>query len=468
MKKNNSQKIIVIGDVIFDQYMYADNLSVSPEAPVLKFLYKNQEVRLGGAANVALNLSVLGSCVEFYSLIDIKYKKQFESLFLNKNLLNKVTFLKNYQNSLKTRYIANNKHIIRIDNEPDLNILKKLKRNFLKKINLRLKKDDFDKIIISNYNKGLFDDNLLKIIFNLADKKKIIVDSKSFDLKLYKKSYIFKPNLNEFKKICSHYNFDKDINKAAFQVITKFKFDNLLITRGGEGMTLYCKNRKSYHFDVFSHQVNDVTGAGDIVLSSVAHFLNVEDTIFEAIEKSSFLASHSVKELGTTTISPTHIEQLNSNFCEKFIDNEDLKNLIHSIRNKKVIMTNGCFDILHPGHIHLFKEAKRLGDILIVAINEDESVKKIKNFSRPYYTLKDRIFVLNGIRYIDYIVKFKEKTPIKLIRKIKPNILVKGSDYKASEVVGYDYLKSIGSKVKTIKLLKNYSTTNILKKAKII
>ena len=276
--------------------------------------------------------------------------------------------------------------------------------------------------------------------------------------------------MNEFTQIVGQVNDKTQLIKKARNMIKKNNLTGILVTQGKNGMTFVSKDkviaRKS-----LAQNVYDVTGAGDTVIATFSAYLNSGRTYEEAIELANIAASTVIKKIGTTSVNKKEIEAIyknvNQEISKKFYKlNSEILNKVQKLKSKnmKIVMTNGCFDILHAGHIHLLKSAKNLGDFLIVAINSDKSVKALKGKKRPINNLSARIEMLKALSYVDLVIVFKEKTPLKIIKMICPDILVKGGDYKIKDIIGASYIKANNGKVTTIKLKKGFSTTNILHK----
>ena len=460
-------RVLLIGDVMLDKYVFGNIDRISPEAPVPVFLSKNKKTVLGGAGNVLNNLSSLGAAVTFLSVIgkdlvakDIKSK-------LKKNKLSKCFLYeeKKITSTSKTRYLTNNQQIIRIDEEESNPIPKKAEEFILDKYNKEIKK--IDVVILSDYNKGVLTGNLCKRVIEVAKRYSIpvIVDPKNKDFSIYKGSTLITPNQKEAAEISKlECDTNEQAEKCSKYIIENFNIKNVIITRGEKGLTFYNK-KKVIHAPTKKIEVYDVSGAGDTVISivslCVASSFKLEDTLSLANKAAGIV----VGKLGTSTIEKSDLlNNKNTYFESKVLNVKELLKAINNDKQKglKVGFTNGCFDIIHNGHISYLKNSKSLCDKLVVAINSDSSVKKIKGENRPINSQTKRAIVLEALSFIDYVVIFNDTTPLKLINKIRPDLITKGGDYKNLKIVGEDEIKKWGGKTYILEYVKGQSTTNIL------
>ena len=463
--KRKNVNILVVGDSMLDKYIYSSSKRISPEAPVPVLNPYKSEFKLGGAANVANNISALGANVTLLSIIgddenqlvikDMTKKEKIDSIFIEQ---------KNSKTTLKVRIMANGQQITRLDY--DMNI----KIEFVEKLINEFKKifKNYDLILLSDYNKGSL--TYASQIINTASDLNIpvIVDPKGDDFKKYKNADLITPNLSEFNLIVGKTNsLEEEIIKGR-HILKKFNIKNLLLTKGKDGMIFISKDN-FLNLPSEAKEVFDVTGAGDTVISTFAVSLASDNSYFESTRISNYAASLAVSKLGTSTVSKKELDDAISKFSvnlnfKKYISISEIPRLKRIIKKKKVVFTNGCFDILHPGHLDLLKECRELGEIVIVALNSDISIKKIKGEKRPINNLSQRIEMLNHINYVDYIVSFDELTPENLIREIRPNFLVKGGDYKIDEIIGSEFMDSINGQVVLVQFKDGYSSSNIINK----
>lgn len=460
--------ILVIGDIILDEYWFGSSNRLSPEAVVPVVNIGKKETRLGGAGNVANNIKSLGGKIHLITSFGNDEKGKIISSLLKQKFISytNISLKKNYTNS-KIRIISSNNQIVRLDNDNNSVKNKTQKKNILKTPIFK-KLNKINLIIISDYNKGVFQNNTQDIL-KIANKNNIpvLVDPKTDDISKYSKCWLISPNLKELNKLISEYKDNDIFLKKIRNTIKKNKIENILITLGKKGMHLI-NSKINLKLKSINQEVFDVSGAGDTVIASIAVFLSMGINLTKAVKLSNIAAGLVVKKIGTSTTSIHEIyHHLIKNRNElKYVTNKDyFMPIINSLKNnsKKIVMTNGCFDLLHAGHIEFLKKSKKEGDFLILAINSDSSVKKNKGSKRPINTLVDRINILAALTFVDLILTFNAKTPIELYKLILPDILTKGKDYKINEVVGSKEIISNGGKVKLIDIYKNLSSTKILK-----
>jgi len=466
LKMLNKGHVLVFGDIILDRYISGSVDRVSPEAPVPVLKPSNEEIRLGGAANVALNLSSLGSNT---TLIGVTGKDESSTQIidlLKKNNIKKALSKSKHPTISKLRILASQQQLIRIDNEEEFSETdwQSSLSNYRKYINLKKNKV----LIISDYEKGTLR-NIPLIIREAKKLKKIIlVDPKGDDFSKYKSADIITPNFQEFERVVGKVNSEPEITKKGKDLIKSLNLNSLLITRGSEGMTLLDKRNGKVvreDFPTEARDVFDVSGAGDTVIASIAAGLAGGFSLSESIRLANLAAGIVVGKSGTATVNQAELVPY-LGLTESYVSFNEVKVYSKDLheRGKKIVFTNGCFDILHAGHVEYLEAAKELGDKLIVAVNTDRSVRKLKGSSRPVNTLAHRAKVLASLQCIDKVVFFDEDTPIKLIKAIRPDVLVKGGDYKLKDIVGHKEVSQSGGSVVTIPLVKGLSTSKIISK----
>ena len=463
-------KVFCLGDLMLDKYIVGTTNRISPEGPIPVLDIKKEVGMLGGVGNVVRNLSTLATETYLVSLVgDDLASKEVEKKLNNINVYNNLIKDPSRPTIIKSRFIANNQQILRVDKEKITSINKKIEKKvyeFSKKQILKT-----NAVVISDYNKGLITENILKKIISFAKihKKPIIVDPKSSNFSKYRGATIITPNIKELeavlkKKIIN----EKQIIDFSRKLISKFNFNYLLVTMGKSGMILISrKQKKIVKLKAESEEVFDVSGAGDTVVSYIAAGLASSLKIEEVVEIANLAAGVVVNKTGT---SVAHLSEVllsinkNNYHLSKVMDFSEAKKIINFWLNKKnkIGFTNGCFDYLHPGHISLFKQAKKKCSKLIVAINSDNSVVKNKGPLRPKQKLNTRLQILNSIPFIDLIIVFSDKTPLNIIKKIKPHLLIKGSDYRENQIVGAKEVKKYGGKILRAKTLKNFSSSIII------
>ncbi|MBA2654532.1 MAG: bifunctional D-glycero-beta-D-manno-heptose-7-phosphate kinase/D-glycero-beta-D-manno-heptose 1-phosphate adenylyltransferase HldE [Gammaproteobacteria bacterium] len=458
--------ILVVGDIMLDRYWHGATNRISPEAPVPVVHVQNIEERPGGAANVALNLKSLGCKVKLLGIIgNDSAGNSLEVALSNAGIDCHLQRVPELPTITKLRVIGRNQQLIRLDFEQEFHYVEKDSLNkafqgFLAEV---------DAVIFSDYGKGT-----LVAVANMIQaarraKKFIFVDPKSTDFTCYQNATLITPNLKEFQQVVGHCHSEAEIVKKAQLLINQHNLEGLLVTRGEDGMSLILKDALPVHLRAHAREVYDVSGAGDTVISVLAASI-ASGCDFET---SSILANLAagivVKKLGVATVS---IPELRRTLQRKhgsdsgILHEDDLIIAIEDARahGEKIVMTNGCFDVLHAGHITYLEEARSLGNRLIVAINDDNSVKQLKGNNRPINTLQDRMILISALRCVDWVVSFSEDTPERLITRVLPDILVKGGDYSIPDIAGSKQVLENGGEVKILSFVEGYSSTATIKR----
>lgn len=467
---NIKPKIIVVGDLIIDHYLWGASERISPEAPVQIINVNHDNIVLGGAGNVINNLKTLGAEVEVLSVIgDCHESDDLIKLLKNINVDTKyIIKQKNRITSKKSRIIAGQQQVVRYDREITDEIDSESQNQILKVFKEII--GNFDLILLSDYGKGVLTSDLVKALIKLANKnnKKIIVDPKGLDYSKYKGAYLLTPNKKEASEATGLAIEDSKSLLKAIQILKdKCNLNISLITLSDEGIAVFDDKLRIH--PTSAKEVYDVTGAGDTVLASIGFALACKNNIDDAIKFANLASGVVVGKIGSATASINEINEYKSSINKSSSDQHiksyfEILDIVLEQRNKgrKIIFTNGCFDILHLGHIKYLEESKRFGDILILGLNSDSSIKRIKGSNRPINSQNDRAYLLASLEVVDYVVIFEEDTPINLIKKIKPDILVKGGDYEGKTIIGQD----IAKEVKLVKLIEGKSTTNTIVKIK--
>lgn len=450
-------RILIIGDLMLDHYVWGSVERISPEAPVQILKITRENNRLGGASNVALNLIALGAKAHICGIVgdDMDGKNiisLLDSAGVNRDLL---CVKSDFQSIKKTRFIASNQQVLRVDRESvdmslDSTILGKIAESI----------SEFSAIILSDYGKGALSVDFTKQIIALANNKKIpiLCDPKGDDYSKYANATLLTPNRKE-AQIATNIRIDS--RDSLLSALKKLKNDyNLkygLITLSEDGMAIY--DSKLTQIPTLAKEVYDVTGAGDTVISALAFGLCNGMDIQTSAKFANAAAAVVVGKIGSA--QATRAEILSIMGGDMHIDEIEL---IADLKRsgKKIVFTNGCFDILHLGHISYLREAKSYGDILVVGLNSNESIRRLKGDLRPINDEGDRAQILRELECVDFVIIFDEDTPLNLIAKIQPDILVKGADYKGKEVVGSE----IVSDVRLVDFTEGKSTTKIIEKIK--
>jgi len=467
---NKSPKILVIGDLMIDQYLWGSCERVSPEAPVPIINVTQDSEVLGGAGNVVNNLKKLGAKVDILSVIgDCKTSKELKYLLKEIGVSTKHLIKQRKRIvSKKTRIIASQQQVVRYDHEStdDIDIQSEdaLMNIFVNNIN------NYEIILLSDYGKGVLTNKITRKVIHLAKLSniKVLVDPKGTNYSKYKGAYLLTPNKKEASEATKINIKDKaSLLEAISQLRSQFELSVSVITMSEQGIAVYDDQLRVK--PTITKEVFDVTGAGDTVLSSLGFAMACSANIDEAIEFANLAAGVVVSKIGSATATLNeiieHESSLKKSTSDKHIKNfNEIAQLSIELKakNRKIVFTNGCFDILHLGHIKYLESAKSLGDILILGLNSDRSVKTLKGDGRPINSQDDRSYILAALEVVDYVVIFDEDTPYNLIKLIKPNILVKGNDYKGKKVVGEDLVEELI----LIEFIEGRSSTKTIEKIK--
>lgn len=457
-------RVLVAGDVMLDQYWQGDVSRISPEAPVPVVHVQKIEERVGGAGNVALNIKALGGSAWLLGLVgNDSAAKSIEEKLDQEQIANCLLRVADVSTISKLRVVSHNQQLLRLDLEKHFKGWQD--EPFLTAYLTQLANSDL--VVLSDYGKGTLQ-NIAKLIA-LAKKmnKPVLVDPKSRDFSIYHGATVVTPNFNEFEAVVGKCYSEKEITAKAIELLQKHEFQAILITRGADGMSLIHKDKKALRLDAKAREVYDVTGAGDTVVATLGAAMAAGAELTEAVALANVAAGEVVKKLGTTVIAISDLGraiQRQQSFDAAVLDEEHLLQRLKDVRahGEKIVMTNGCFDILHSGHVTYLEQAKALGDRLVVAVNDDASVARLKGRTRPINKLKERMLVLAALGSVDWVVPFSEDTPARLIELVSPNILVKGGDYKVHEIAGSDHVLGSGGEVIIVPFSDGFSTSSML------
>ncbi len=463
-----SAKILVVGDIILDQYLYGETSRISPEAPVPVVRVSQQEERPGGAANVALNIASLDMPVTLLGLTgDDEASQRLENILNQHNV--SCHFTRQYQvpTITKVRILSQHQQLLRLDYENDN--ISTYSSNVVDQFEMLLA--DMSLIVLSDYAKGSLR-HIEKIIAR-ANKKNIpiFVDPKSNDFNIYRNTDLITPNLKEFRAVVGNVSTTEEIVNAAIGLCKKYNLKALLVTRGENGMSLVKSNGDNFHLKAQAHEVYDVTGAGDTVIATLAASFASEYTIEQSVSLSNIAAGLVVEKLGAAIVTTAELNTRQNSFQSsgKVITQSDIAvTLVNEYKSQgqRIVFTNGCFDILHAGHVTYLEKARSIGDKLIVAVNSDASVSRLKGQDRPVNDLANRMKLLSALSCVDIVVPFEEDTPKELIEALLPNVLVKGGDYSEEQIVGADVVRDNGGEIKILNFEEGYSTSSIVNKIK--
>lgn len=435
----NAARIIVIGDVMLDRYWSGQATRISPEAPVPVVKVKSIEDRIGGAANVALNIAKLGGQVTLLGVIgDDAEGEIVQRLLEAEGVVCDFVVQKSLRSICKLRVMAQHQQLIRLDFEDtpiqfdQVALRTALKRHLA----------EHDVVVFSDYGKG----TLVEVASFISDAKqagvKALVDPKGVDYSQYAEADLITPNLSELKAVVGACQDEQQLIDKGRALLAQYQIPTLLLTRGEAGMTLI-EADQVHSIPAKAKDVFDVTGAGDTVIAVMALCVSLQLPLVESMYLANLAGGIVVGKLGTSTVSLQELTRAMHGARDSFygvVAEDELAKLFARARahNEKIIMTNGCFDLLHAGHVAYLEQAKALGDRLCVAVNSDASVKQLKGESRPINALKERMAVLAALACVDWVVDFTEETPERLYCKLLPDVIVKGGDYSAEQVVGGD------------------------------
>lgn len=462
----NNAKVLVLGDVMLDRYWFGATNRISPEAPVPVVKVQEREDRAGGAANVAMNIANLNVPVTLHGLVgNDDAGRALDKLLSEHSIQNQCVAVDSHPTITKLRILSRHQQLLRLDFEEGFHNLDC--QALLAKLAAEI--TAYGALILSDYGKGTLDTVQQMIQIARQANVPVLIDPKGTDFERYRGATLLTPNMSEFEAVAGHCNDEGEIVAKGLKMIADFDLSALLITRSEKGMTLLRPNQEPFHLPTQAKEVYDVTGAGDTVISVLATAIADGRPLEEACYLANAAAGIVVGKLGTSTVSPSELEQAIHQRAETgfgVVSEDELKVIVKQskTRGEKIVMTNGCFDILHPGHISYLENARKLGDRLIVAVNTDESVKRLKGESRPINDLDARMAVLAGLASVDWVVPFGEDTPQRLIGEILPDLLVKGGDYKPEEIAGSQEVWANGGEVRVLNFENGCSTTNVIKK----
>ncbi|MCT8540281.1 bifunctional D-glycero-beta-D-manno-heptose-7-phosphate kinase/D-glycero-beta-D-manno-heptose 1-phosphate adenylyltransferase HldE [Glaesserella parasuis] len=462
----NNAKVLVLGDVMLDRYWFGSTNRISPEAPVPVVKVQENEDRAGGAANVAMNIASLNVPVTLHGLVgNDDAGRALDKLLSEHRIQNQCVAVDSHPTITKLRILSRHQQLLRLDFEEGFHNLDC--QALLAKLAAEI--TAYGALILSDYGKGTLDTVQQMIQIARQANVPVLIDPKGTDFERYRGATLLTPNMSEFEAVAGHCRDEDEIVTKGLKMIADFDLSALLITRSEKGMTLLRPNQDPFHLPTQAKEVYDVTGAGDTVISVLATAIADGRPLEEACYLANAAAGVVVGKLGTSTVSPSELEQAIHQRAETgfgVVSEDELKAIVKQskTRGEKIVMTNGCFDILHPGHISYLENARKLGDRLIVAVNTDESVKRLKGESRPINDLDARMAVLAGLASVDWVVPFGEDTPQRLIGEILPDLLVKGGDYKPEEIAGSQEVWANGGEVRVLNFENGCSTTNVIKK----
>jgi D-beta-D-heptose 7-phosphate kinase/D-beta-D-heptose 1-phosphate adenosyltransferase len=465
MPRYDQAPVLVVGDVMLDRYWHGGTSRISPEAPVPVVRVDQMEDRPGGAANVALNIAALGAPAVLIGVVGAD-----EAAASLSDSLQAVGVQTHFQciadqpTIVKLRVMSRHQQLLRIDfEEPfrtDADALAAQVEALLEGVKV---------LVLSDYGKGALQNHQQLVQLAQARGIPVLADPKGKDFSIYRGASLITPNLSEFEAIVGRCQDEAELVAKGGQLMRELELGALLVTRGEHGMTLLRAEHPALHLPARAREVFDVTGAGDTVISTLAASLAAGDELPQAVALANLAAGIVVGKLGTAAISAPELRravQREEGSERGVLSLDQLLLAIEDARaqGEKIVFTNGCFDILHAGHVTYLEQARAQGNRLIVAVNGDASVSRLKGPGRPINSVDRRMAVLAGLGAVDWVVSFTEDTPENLLRALKPEVLVKGGDYGIEGVVGADIVRSYGGEVRVLGLVENSSTTAIVEK----
>jgi len=463
--------VLVVGDIMCDVYLWGTVQRVSTEAPVPIFESTGRHQVLGGAANVAANLRALGCKVHLLGVVGADAAGRCVRELLQRQSIDDTTVLEDPSRPTteKTRLVAHQQHVLRLDQESREPLGPDLVRRALQHSTALLA--DVDGLVCSDYHKGVCTPDLLAPLFAMARAagKPILVDPKARDFSCYAGATVVKPNLAEAERASGHPVADPTaLAHAAERLLRQCQAQALLVTRGKDGMSLFHPPHEPVHIPAQAREVFDVTGAGDTVIATLSMALLCGLPLLDAARLANAAAGVVVGKVGTAVVSPEElrialrVDGVGS--AHKILPVDSLAMVLRQRqqRGETVVFTNGCFDLLHVGHIQYLQQARALGDCLVVALNDDASVRLLKGERRPLLPQQERARILAALGCVDYVTIFGEATPLALITRLRPNVLVKGGDYTPATVVGREVVEAYGGRVCIMPYVAGVSTTEII------
>jgi D-beta-D-heptose 7-phosphate kinase/D-beta-D-heptose 1-phosphate adenosyltransferase len=463
----SSTRVVVAGDVMLDRYLFGSTGRISPEAPVPVVHVHETDDRPGGAANVAVNLAALGVSTSLVGVVGQDAAADtLESIMGDRGIVCRFARAVDRPTITKTRVQSRGQQLIRLDEEkasamPGDAMLDALRASL----------KGAGAVVLSDYGKGALSDVTAMIEACREAGVPVLVDPKGTDFEKYRGASVITPNQSEFEAVAGRSDSDEDLVERARSMMADLELEALLVTRSEKGMLLVEAGAEPLFLSTQAREVFDVTGAGDTVIATLAAVLASGQDLASAAALANLAAGLVVRKIGVATVTPGEISAAlhqRGQGGRGLVGLDALLALVNESRgrNERVIMTNGCFDVLHAGHVSYLEEAKSLGDRLIVAVNDDDSVRRLKGASRPINALEDRLLVLAGLAAVDWVVPFSEDTPARLIEAVLPDVLVKGGDYQPEEIVGAREVLQNGGEVRVLAFRDGHSSSRIIDRLK--
>jgi len=460
----SAARALVVGDVMLDRYWSGRAGRISPEAPVPVVNVADEQARAGGAANVAMNMAALGAQVTLMGLIgEDAHGQQLDGLLAQQGV--RRHWVRDGAGTIcKLRVLSHHQQLIRLDFEQPFSAAAadELADRVAGVV------ADYDVLVLSDYAKGTLAQVERMITAARTAGVPVMIDPKGQDFSRYRGATLIKPNQSEFEAIVGACADEAAIEEKGRGLMDQLQLDALLVTRSEHGMLLLEAGQQAYRLRAQTQEVFDVTGAGDTVMAVLAAAFAAGASLSQAARLANEAASLVVRKVGTSVVSVhelrEHLKRKQAHLGYVAPSEAELIEQVRQAqaRGERVVMTNGCFDILHAGHVRYLQEAAQLGDRLVVAVNSDASVRRLKGDSRPIVPLQARIEVLAALNCVDWVVPFDEETPQRLICAVRPDVLVKGGDYQPHEIAGAECVQAAGGEVKVLSFWDGFSTTDIV------
>lgn len=474
LSRFSGARVLCVGDVMLDHFVYGTVERISPEAPIPVLKVQRETQMLGGAGNVVRNISALGASATLVAVIgdDVAGRAVDELIKAEPHLTSALLTIPGRPTSLKVRHVASNQQMLRTDRETSAPLDAREEAQLTAILQQEVSRADI--VILSDYAKGVLTPGIISAVCTLAraQGKRVIADPKSIDFTRYVGVHVLTPNAKELAAATGlPVSGDAAAASAASRALQTAGLEAVLVTRSEQGMTLVARNAEPSHFPAQAREVFDVSGAGDTVIATLAVTMAAGAPLQDAVAIANVAAGIVVGKSGTAVVRPDEIAQAMQS--QDFQGAESKVRTLGSAldlvqtwraRGLSIGFTNGCFDLIHPGHISLLAQARGQCDRLIVGLNTDASVKRLKGSSRPINAELARAIVLAALESVDAVVLFDQDTPIDLIRAIRPDVLVKGADYTVDKVVGGDFVTASGGRVFLAELTPGQSTTNIVQR----
>jgi len=461
----DTARVLVAGDLMLDRYWHGDTSRISPEAPVPVVRVGEAEERPGGAGNVALNVAALGAQAVVLGLTgQDEACEALRDILVTAGVSCEFEQVADCATVTKLRVLSRHQQLIRLDFEDGFNGY--VGDGLLQRFRQQLA--GAGAVVLSDYGKGTLRDISAFIQAAREAGVPVLIDPKGNDFSRYRGATLITPNMTEFDAVVGPCHSDDELVGKGMALLEEVELEALLVTRSERGMTLLQRGREPLHLPTRAREVYDVTGAGDTVISVLAAALAAGDSLSEATALSNVGAGVVVSKLGTATVSAEELRaaiRQQQPVARGVMEEARLIRLVREARQhgEKVVMTNGCFDILHPGHVAYLQQARKLGDRLVVAVNDDASVRRLKGEGRPVNSVERRMAVLAALECVDWVVPFGEDTPERLICEVLPDLLVKGGDYRPEEIAGGRCVIDNGGAVEVLDFIEGHSTSDIIR-----